>query len=240
VTILSRRGGLLVEMIVALSMGAALLTALATFVTSSVRWHRAIASRAEGLEVARTVWAVLEEELGPARRGRDWILDSAGVLDLRAFRAFGRVCPGAGGAGLTVAFRGERLPEAVRDSVLVLLEDGTWTTAPVASVGATSSPPGCLIRPGESALSVVGPLEVGPAPVLLRFFERGSYHLADLSFRYRRGGGGRQPLTAERIGPGSGFSVEGDSLEVTLDVLSLDSGSAKSFIWRAGERGRSP
>jgi len=227
-------------MIVGLSIGAALLTALATFVTSSVRWHRSLTIRAEGLEVARTVWGVLEEELGAARQGRDWAVDSAGGLDLRAFRGFGRVCPGPGGGGLTVAFRGERLPEPTRDSALVLREDGEWTSAPIVSVTSTSGPSGCAVRAGESALRVVGLPEAGPAAVLVRFFERGSYHLADLAFRYRRGGGGRQPLTSERIGSGSGFSVAGDALEVTLEVLSPDSGSAKVFVWRAGERALLP
>ena len=32
-------------------------------------------------------------------------------------------------------------------------------------------------------------------PILLRFFETGSYHLGDDALRYRRGSGGRQPLT---------------------------------------------
>jgi hypothetical protein len=227
-------------MVVALSIGAALLTALATFVESSVRWHRSIVSRAEGLEVARTVWAVLDEELGPARRGRDWALDSAGALELRAFRGFGRVCPSAGGAGLTVAFRGERLPEAVRDSALVLRSDGEWTSTPLAAVGAASGASTCAIQPGESALHIEGPPEGEPAAVLVRFFERGSYHLAEAAFRYRRGGGGRQPLTPERIGPGSSFSLAGDALQVELEVLgSQDAGPAKVFAWRVGERGLS-
>jgi hypothetical protein len=77
-----------------------------------------------------------------------------------------------------------------------------------------------------------------PPVVLVRFFERGSYHLADDAFRYRRGGGGRQPLTVERIGPGSGFSFAGEALHVTLEVLaSPDSGTAKVYSWRVRERG---
>jgi hypothetical protein len=228
-------------MIVALSIGAALLAALATFVTSSVRWHRSLASRADGLEVARTVWAVLDEELGVARPGRDWNVDSNGVLDLRAFRGFGRVCPGAGEAGFTVAFRGDRLPEPVRDSVLALREDGEWTSASLVSVGPASGTAGCATAAGESALRVRGPPEAGPAVVFLRFFERGSYHLTDRAFRYRRGGGGRQPLTSDRVGERSAFSLAGDALQVNLEVLAVpESGAAKSFAWRVRERGHRP
>jgi hypothetical protein len=233
-------------MIVALSIGAALLTALATLVTSSMRWHRSIASRAEGLEVARTVWAVLDEELSSVRQGRDWALDPDGVLHLRAFRGFGRACSGAAGSDLVVAFRGERLPGVNRDSVLVLRADGQWSAAPLSSVGPAPSAPECVAAPGESLLRVTGPPEgAQPAPVVLRFFERGSYHLEDGAFRYRRGGGGRQPLTAERIGPSSAFSVAGRALAVNLEVLDeiLDSDdvpTTKVFEWRVVERGLPP
>ena len=238
----SRGGGLLVEMIVALSIGAGLLSALASFVSSSVRWHRSIASRAEGLETARTVWAVLDEELTPTRHGRDWTLDADGVLHLRAFRGFGRVCPNAEGAGLIVAFRGERLPELNRDSVLVLRADGEWVAAPLASVGPASAVSGCAVEPTESALRVVGPPEGGePTPVLMRFFERGTYHLEDGAFRYRRGGGGRQPLTAERVGSSSAFSVVGEALKVDLEVIgSSYELTPKAFEWRVAERGLTP
>jgi hypothetical protein len=229
-------------MIVALSIGAALLTALATYVSSSVRWHRSIASRAEGLETARTVWAVLDEELSSARHRRDWALDADGVLHLRAFRGFGRVCPNPEGAGLIVAFRGERLPELNRDSVLVLRADGEWVAAELAAVGPASAVSGCAVEPAESTLRVVGPPEGGePAPVLMRIFERGTYHLENGAFRYRRGGGGRQPLTAERLGSSSGFSVMGEALEVYLEVLGSSYGpTPKAFEWRVGERGLTP
>jgi hypothetical protein len=236
----SRQGALLVEMIVALSIGAALLTTLAMFVTSSVRWHRSMVSRAEGLEVARTVWAVLEEELGAARRGRDWAVDSAGALNLRAFRGFGRVCPDSDGDELTVLYRGERLPEPIRDSALVLQEDGEWTSAPLTYVAAAAIASSCDARPGEAPLRVAGP----PTPagaVLVRFFERGSYHITDSAFRYRRGEGGRQPLTPERLGPESGFSDFGDALQVTLEVLpSRDALTRRVFSWRVREGGLSP
>jgi hypothetical protein len=183
---------------------------------------------------------VLEEELGAARHGRDWAVDSAGVLSLRAFRGFGRVCPAAGVEGLTVLYRGERLPEAIRDSALVLREDGEWMSAPLTSVAAFASP-SCAMSPGEAALRVAGPPTSARAAVLVRFFERGSYHLAEAAFRYRRGEGGRQPLTPERIGPGSGFSATVDALDVTLEVLaSPDSGTGRLFSWQVRERGLSP
>jgi hypothetical protein len=38
---------------------------------------------------------------------------------------------------------------------------------------------------------------VPPQTVLVRLFERGSYHLSGSALRYRRGGSGRQPLTPE-------------------------------------------
>ena len=142
----SRRGGLLVEMIVGLSIGAALLTTLATFVTSSVQWHRSIVVPGGGASRSRARSGRCSKKNWGRAPGRDWVVDSAGALDLRAFRGFGRVCPGLGGGGLTVAFRGERLPEPIRDSALVLREDGEWTSAPLVSVASTSGPSACGIR----------------------------------------------------------------------------------------------
>jgi hypothetical protein len=39
-------------------------------------------------------------------------------------------------------------------------------------------------------------------PVLGRIFEGGSYHFSGGALRYRRGAGGRQPLTPERVREG--------------------------------------
>ncbi len=50
---------------------------------------------------------------------------------------------------------------------------------------------------------------------IVLIFERGSYHLADGAFRYRRGRAGRQPVTEALLAAGS-FEVERGLVHVRL------------------------
>ncbi len=225
-----RSGWLLVEMVLALTMAAVVIGSLATLISGGVRWTRSLSDQTEALEVARTVWVVVEDEVRTARAGRDWRVDETGALALRAFRGIARICAVESvPEEWTVAFRGRRSPDPLRDSILVLEDDGVWRSFALES---SVSSEGCQPLRGESVLRWVSNHRTGRSPVLARTFERGSYHLADGAFRYRRGAGGRQPLTTERLLGTSGFRRVGNALEVTLVLTDPEGGGAsRSFLW---------
>jgi prepilin-type N-terminal cleavage/methylation domain-containing protein len=211
------RGGFtLVEMLVVmvlmgLLLGSAfsLLASVSGSVTRGMeRWDR--------LEAVRTVWVSVERDLRPGLADRDWWVTPGGVLQLRAFRGFARICGPAGEPGLFPAvWRGDRLPVPQRDSVLVLGEDGGWRGGSLTRW--TEAQVGCDPAPGEREGWVSWSGAGGEPPVLIRLFERGAYSFHQGAFRYERGNAGRQPLTPELFGPGSRFQAEkfGVSVEWT-------------------------
>jgi hypothetical protein len=227
----SRAGGLLLETLISLTIGVFVLGAFVGVMTSTLRWSRALSGRSEALEFVRTVWGVLDEELRPGMVGRDWDPVTGTSLRLRAFRGVGRVCLPAGDSeGWIVAFRGRRFPEAVRDSLLVLGEDGGWRAFSLLTVARAG---GCATGSGEEVFRM-GWSEPSEEirPILVRLFESGEYHLADGALRYRRGGGGRQPLTPERLGLGSGFRALPNGVEVQIEFPGNPSaGDIPPFVW---------
>ena len=73
--------------------------------------------------------------------------------------------------------------------------------------------------------------EVEPLPggaLFGRVYERGSYHLTLGALRYRRGGGGRQPLTPLRVAEGSLEAGEGPRVGLLWTLLLSDP-------WRDGD-----
>ncbi len=72
--------------------------------------------------------------------------------------------------------------------------------------------------------------------VLARLFERGSYHVSGAALRYRRGRGGRQPLTPEVFDtPPSGFVKEGGSL--ALEWMRLRDGGEWHWLGQLAAAG---
>jgi hypothetical protein len=104
---------------------------------------------------------------------------------LRAFRGGGHVC-GVQDGSVYVLYRGVRQPDPAKDSVLFLGPDGVEARRLEAE--RQSSECG-----GSLELDVDEPVPDAAAWALL--FESGAYVLADGAVRYRRGEGGRQPLT---------------------------------------------
>jgi len=157
------------------------------------------AHRAEALETVRTAAWLLREELSGGSPEQDWWVGEDTVA-LRAFRALGLVKEGSVmGQDLVACVRGVRMPNPDKDSVLLLGADGHWRGHELER----------RVRSGGECTELDDGWEerwtVAPEPhqpVLGRIFERGSYHLADGALRYRRGAGGRQPLTPERIREG--------------------------------------
>jgi len=231
-----RRGALAVELLLALLLGLTVMVAFVGVAVASLRATAALRSRAEAFELVRTVWVVLDEELRPGMLGRDWQLNGSGeAVSLRAFRGVARPCAdaaaaeGAGGAVRTVAVRGRRAADPSRDSLLVLGDDGGWRAFALDRVDPAS---GCDMDPGEVVQRWIWDQADAPTPVLLRYFERGEYHLADGALRYRRGAAGRQPLTPERLADSSGFRPVPGGVEVELTFRGGGASAAGvPFVW---------
>lgn len=213
-----RRGFSLTELLTATVLSGILLSGLVALMERSAALLGNMVARSEAAEALRTTWVILDLELGAGAPGADWELEGETAIRLRAFRGVARVCDpdGAGGADGTyeVAWRGWRAPDVARDSVLVLDAAGVWRAAALSGVGAAGT--GCADEGGEVGATLRWEGSGAGRPFLVRWFERGRYSLEDGAFRYRRGGEGRQPLTSERIGDGSGFAMDPEGLRVRV------------------------
>jgi hypothetical protein len=150
-------------------------------------------------------------------------------LRIRAFRGGGEVCGVDAGGALHVRYRGMRQPEPDKDSLLVVTR---VSVEPARLVSWSRS----MVCAGGLQLSLEAPTDPGAAYLLL--YETGAYSLAAGAIRYRRGGGGRQPLTeaifrdlAIESAPGRAtfrFTADPDSLRGlqgsswSFDVVSLN------------------
>lgn len=162
-----------------------------------------VAERAEALETVRTIAWILGEELPGVKAGEDWWWLGTDSLQLRAFRGVGivaEIAPEESWA--SVCYRGIRRPNPEKDSVLVLERDGRWQVHGLQGRKRGEQPCPSL-GGGWTEDWILNPFPVDP--VLGRVFERGSYHLVNGALRYRRGEGGRQPLTPPRIESGGFF-----------------------------------
>jgi hypothetical protein len=202
------------EALVALLVGMALLEGGARILARAARESGEIVTRAERLETYRLVGSVLDAELAGARAGLDWSADPAG-LALRVFRGWGAACA-AGGPGVVVAHRGLRAPEPDKDSLELVLGDGGTRWVALAAVEATDPDVVCPAAGDPLRLRWPDDLEDADRPVLVRVFERGLYAVTD-AFRYRRGAGGRQPLSPSTLDADLSFlRVDGGAPEVIL------------------------
>ena len=193
----SKLGFTLVEAILVMALLALLVpTAWKLFSTFRSAGMR-VAMTAEGLETVRTVAWILGEEFSGTIPGWDRWSDGGDSVSLRAYRGFAIVEGKMPGGGLRVCYRGLRSPDPAKDSVLFLTDGGGWR--PHALGSRVRGEAGCSAGgDGWTEIWIVDP--ESSSPVVGRLFERGSYHLAEGALRYRRGAGGRQPLTPERVG----------------------------------------
>lgn len=157
----------------------------------------------------------------------DVIASSHDSLAIRAFRGFGLPC-GVTAAGVLVRYTGDRMPDATKDSVLVITSSvGESATVLLQSTPASGQ---CPSLAGEVILE----WRTGhalPLTAVLLAFESGSYHLSTGAFRYRTGAGGRQPLTPAVLQhPGSRFmGVSAQSIRFQLESDSVTTNHAASF-----------
>ena len=197
-----RAGLSLLELVVALAFFGLVAGGVYGSVAATERAGRMHARRLEVAEAFRTTVAVLGAEVRYVDPAADLAVAPDSVA-LRAFRGTAIVCGEVGG-DVRVRYRGLRDPDPAKDSVIVVgaLGDG----GPVALAASTSEAQGCAVLPGESLQRWTLGARY-PVGTLLLLFESGSYHLATGAFRYRRGAGGRQPITGSVLDVGaSGFA----------------------------------
>lgn len=235
---MSTRGVSAVEALVALSLGSWILVAAMGLLAIQRRSAERLLSQADALTARRTARTVLGEELRRGVEDRDWSAVTGDSVRLRAFRGLALVCPAGSPGHVLARYRGSRLPNPRKDSVLVLDPDGVWRAAD-------------LVRRRRSALTCPGapstPTElwiVDPplhARSVVRVFETASYHVSGGAFRFRRGLGGRQPITPSVIdGARSGLQPgPRGGLVVTLVTTSPGPGLADGALTSWGrERAR--
>lgn len=223
----SRRGMTLIEVLVALLLGLALLHMAMSGLATAKRTESDLRARSERLATIRAARVALRRSVTASVEGRDWIAHVPDSVVVRAFQGVALPCPTElPEDGVLVAFSGRRLPDPSEDSVSALDDHGGWTASRLAAVRSAEEP--CATDPGfETQRWVLDPPPAAEA-VLYRLFESASFHVADGALRYRIGGGGRQPLSPEVLGrpDGGGFALD-RALEVRLR------GAAGSWSWRA-------
>lgn len=210
-----RAGWSLLEVVVSL----ALLGLLAAAAAGAVEGHRRALSaaihRGEEEESLRVVRGVLREELAVGRTPVDWMAGGDSIV-LRAYRGWAVVCPsGSGARDWRVASGGIRRLDPSKDSLQVLGVDGRWRASLPTWV--SGRPAGCDDPDGSEWWRP----ETAPVamPVFVRVYERGTYLLVDGALRYRRGRGGRQPLTPLFLGePAATVQVQGSGLHLQLEL----------------------
>lgn len=191
----SVEGATLVETLVALLLGLLVLQAGMAAVGRTRLAHARTMERADALSAVRLTGALLRAETEAGRAGEDWVMDGSS-LALRAYRGTGLVCgEHEAPRALVVSYAGYRRPDPTKDSVEVVYADGARTV--IELTGLTTGPLTCQGTAIEGSLTLELGVPVPPGGVLARVFERGAYSLSDRALRYRRGAGGRQPLTPE-------------------------------------------
>lgn len=189
----------MIELLVVLALLSLVVQLGWTVLSGQRRAATALSVRAEGLETIRTVGWLLPQELSGGEPEGDWWAAGDSIV-LRAFRGVGFVLgDSVRGDSVRVCYRGIRNPAPEKDSVLLLGIDGRWRAHDLVRRALLS---GACVQTADASKEewVLSP-EPGRS-VLVRLFERGSYHLSLGALRYRRGEGGRQPLTPERVQEG--------------------------------------
>lgn len=213
----NRVGTSVVEALVALLLGLLLLAVCLALLSRQRSIQVALAQRMDMVGTVRAVRHIVGTELHRDWSALDYVVHAPDSLTLRAYRGIARVCSVQSWNRLLVSVEGTRLPDPRKDSVLFLTADGGAASAAVLSIGPGDAE-SCAPRPGRPRTLEVSD-SVPPGVVLIRYFERGSYHLSGRALRYRRGLAGRQPLTPESLGtPASAFSTRhGGGVDVVLE-----------------------
>ena len=195
---MNARGYTVVEALVALVVLFVLLQGAWTVTRVHAVAALGVIERTRFMEATRIAGWVVHRELRSGISGQDWQAGEDSV-SLRAYRGLGVDCDdGSVPGALSVIAHTIRLPEPAKDSLLVLWPDARWRAVALAGVSRPVECDGGAVR-GQVWL----PEDEAAGGRAVRLFERGSYHVSDGALRYRRGAGGRQPLTDRVLGSAS-------------------------------------
>lgn len=190
----------LVELATTASLLGIISAACATLVHSQTRLLRDTAERAATSESLRTAGGILTAEVRTVARS-DLRAVSRDSLALRVMRGWA-VVRTRDRDRYILRYEGLRAPDAEKDSILLVGEEQAGTF---------------VVAAGEP-LAIRTELPLPPGSVIL-FFESGAYHIATNALRYRRGLGGRQPITDELIDHrASRFGLEAGSRLLLLHL----------------------
>jgi type II secretory pathway pseudopilin PulG len=228
----SRAGFTLLELAAALTLTVVLAALLCGLLIVQTGLARRVADRARTTDALRTAHFVLDAEARRMQRAdvRDIAADS---LAARSFRGSAIPCSTTDSARLHVRYRGDRLPDPRKDSLVVVTVAGERAAALVES---TASPAiGCVAYAGEVILRWQAAAAIADAAVLL-VFESGSYYLTSRALRYRVGAEGRQPITAEAFAhPLTRFGdIADDAITFRLHASGADSMAVRAPFARGG------
>lgn len=195
------------EMVVALALLFFLAGLLAQLMASARKASWRVSRRLEAVETRRVTRDLV-----------DWAVRSGGgrsdpgrAMRVRFFVGHGEPCPTGG-----FSYRGRRLPDAGRDSLWLLGDDGRWRVE--AATGLALQPCADSVGGGSSLgfrLGTGGGTDL--AVVVVRVFESGAFTLSD-ALRYARSGTRSQPLTGAVLDPGHS-AVEVRSGRVHLSAV---------------------
>ena len=206
-------GVTVVEVLVSLLMGLAVITLGASAFARQSTLASRLRSEVELLSARRLAAIVIGKELRAGVRGRDWTVQASNSLSLRAFRGWGLVCGiGAEPGKIVVDYLGERATNPAKDSVLILTAEG-WRQADLTRRSAEGSSCAPNLGGDPEVWTIDPPV---PGALVARIFERGSYHISDGALRYRRGLGGRQPLTLDVFDDRSTLEVSATGVVLRL------------------------
>jgi hypothetical protein len=198
------------ELVLVAWLFALVMAAIAGLATQQGRLAALQQDRVRFEDAVRTGAVILGSELRPLTY-QDLSVGGDSVR-IRALRGAGPVCA-VDGTAVHVRYRGTRAPEPDKDSLLLV---GAGWEAPAAVVTATQS----SACGGSVRFLLHSPPSVAPALALV--FETGAYSAFGGAIRYRRGQGGRQPLTEAVLRDMSLYSVPGGvRLRVRPDPDSL-------------------
>lgn len=192
------RGFTVLELVISLCLLGLILQGGWSVFSSLRKAAEAAEAQAQELETVRTVGWVLSAELAGATANLDWWPGRRDTLGIRAYRGLALFRGRDPEGEVSVCYTGVRLPDPEKDSLLVLGIGGTWRSVDL--LKRTGGGSGCW--DGNRGRNETWTVEEDESPdpwLLARVFERGSYHLVDGALRYRRGAGGRQPLTPANL-----------------------------------------
>ena len=215
-----RLGAALLEVLVAAALAALVITSAGLLLHAQTRIAQRTSQTSELADATRSAALTLGAEWRTLVPQRDIYAVARDSVAGRVFRGSAVVC-GHSAHKTLVRYRGLRLPDPAKDSVLQV---GAETTASIISV---ASDTGCAVAPREQVLAFDWTAHA-PIGSLWLLFESGGYHLGTHALRYRRGSESRQPITNEVFDhQRSAFRATADSVIRSLTVLLSDRASGR-------------